>query len=70
MKHIPDVVGVYKRIRDASESGRGIRLSAKEAWSVWNLDDAVRTAVLTAELEAEQVSKLDAELASVSGGDK
>ena len=48
--YVVSVVAVYRRIRKAYEEERGVRLSAEEVAEVWELDDAVRTAVSSADL--------------------
>jgi len=47
------IIEAYKRIRDAANGERGVRLSAKECQHIWFGDDAIRQAVISHD-EAEQ----------------
>lgn len=46
------IIGAYKRIRDASKKGKGVRLSAKEVSAMWN-DNAICSAVESYDIEEQ-----------------
>jgi len=50
------IIAAYRRILAAAKSGRGVRLSREEVWSIATMDSAIQGAVEADELQREEVS--------------